>query len=90
MASFENDLGELEKVVDQLERGDLPLEESVALFERGIELSRSCKSVLANAEARLQRLVEPETSSEVRTEDIAMAVEEGEGDEEDEYADDEE
>ncbi|MDE1162527.1 MAG: exodeoxyribonuclease VII small subunit [Acidobacteriaceae bacterium] len=80
MAAFEQDLAELEKVVEQLERGDLALEDSVALFERGVHLSRSCKTVLANAEAKLQALVEPEAGGPVQVEEIAMAVAEEEGD----------
>ena len=53
MASFEEQLAELEKVVEQLERGDLPQDENVALFERGVELSRACKA------KRLVRCGEP-------------------------------
>ncbi|MDE1155985.1 MAG: exodeoxyribonuclease VII small subunit, partial [Acidobacteriaceae bacterium] len=75
MGKFEEDLAELEKVVEQLERGELSLEDSVGLFERGVLLSRSCKTVLGQAEARLQALIDPENGDdEVRTEDIAVAV----------------
>jgi exodeoxyribonuclease VII small subunit len=41
---FESAIGELEKIVKQLEEGDLPLDKSLALFERGVELSRYCHS----------------------------------------------
>lgn len=82
MAKFEQDLEELERVVEQLERGDLSLEESVDLFEKGVLLSRSCKSVLNRLEARVQALVEPERPGPIRVEDVAIAVAEGEGDEE--------
>ena len=54
MPSFEEQLAELEKVVDQLERGDLTLEDSVGLFERGMQLSEACKGQLATAESRIQ------------------------------------
>jgi exodeoxyribonuclease VII small subunit len=47
MASFEDQLAELEKVVDRLERGDLSLEENVGLFERGVHLSNACKAQLS-------------------------------------------
>ena len=77
-ATFEEQLAELEKVVEQLERGELPLEESVALFERGIALSRSCKAVIERVEGRLEALVAPTENGQVRTEEIAMAVAEGE------------
>ena len=70
MASFEDQLAELERVLDRLEKGDLPLEESVGLFERGMFLSNSCKAVLANAESRIRVLLEPEGGGDVRTEEI--------------------
>jgi exodeoxyribonuclease VII small subunit len=81
MASFEQELDELEKVVEQLERGDLSLEESVDLFERGVLLSRSCKAVLNKAESRIQALVDPEDDGPVRVEEIGMAIAEEEDDE---------
>ena len=50
---FESAIGELEKIVKQLEDGDLPLEKSLALFERGVALSRYCQEQLAEAERRI-------------------------------------
>ncbi|HZY62073.1 MAG TPA: exodeoxyribonuclease VII small subunit [Edaphobacter sp.] len=58
MASFEQKLAALETVVEKLERGDLPLEESVRLFEEGVKLSDACKKELEEAEGRIQILVE--------------------------------
>lgn len=58
MASFEQKLASLEAVVEKLERGDLPLEESVRLFEEGVKLSDACKKELEEAEGRIQILVE--------------------------------
>lgn len=58
MAGFEKHLTQLETVVDQLERGDLTLEESVRLFEEGMKLSQACKEELEQAEGRIQVLVE--------------------------------
>jgi exodeoxyribonuclease VII small subunit len=81
--SFEEQLAELEKLVDQLERGDLSLEQSVSLFERGVHLSDACKAQLSAAESRIQVLLNPEQKGPVRVEDLALAVEEGEGDDED-------
>jgi exodeoxyribonuclease VII small subunit len=80
--SFEEQLAELEKIVDQLERGELTLEESITLFERGVSLSNACKAELASAEGRIQVLLNPEQKGSVRVEELAMAVDEGEGDEE--------
>ena len=74
-SSFEDQLGELEKVVEQLERGELSLEDSVGLFERGMQLSEGCKAQLASAESRIQVLLQPREKGPVRVE--ALAVEEG-------------
>ena len=58
MATFEEQLTALEQVVEKLERGDLPLDESVRLFEEGMTLSNACKKELEEAEGRIQVLVE--------------------------------
>jgi len=55
--SFETSLGELEKIVEKLESGDLPLEASLELFEKGIKLSRECRACLATAERRIEILM---------------------------------
>ncbi len=55
--SFEISLAELEKIVGRLESGELPLEESLELFERGIKLSRECREKLTNAERRIEILM---------------------------------
>jgi exodeoxyribonuclease VII small subunit len=54
---FEKSLSELEGIVKKLETGSLPLEQSLELFERGVELARSCKTKLDEAELRVQKLV---------------------------------
>jgi exodeoxyribonuclease VII small subunit len=58
MASFEEQLTALEKVVGKLEGGDLSLEDSVQLFEEGMKLSDACKKELEAAEGKIQMLVE--------------------------------
>jgi exodeoxyribonuclease VII small subunit len=55
--SFETSLAELEKIVGRLEDGDLPLEESLELFEKGIKLSRECRTRLTDAERRIEILM---------------------------------
>jgi exodeoxyribonuclease VII small subunit len=57
MASFEESLTRLEEVVAKLEAGDLSLEQSVELYEQGVQLSESCKAELDKAEGRVQVLV---------------------------------
>ena len=55
--SFEAGLDELEKIVRELEGGDLPLERSLALFETGVNLSESCRKQLQNAETKVEILL---------------------------------
>ena len=55
--SFEASLADLEQIVGKLENGDLPLEESLELFENGIKLSRECRTRLTNAERRIEILM---------------------------------
>jgi exodeoxyribonuclease VII small subunit len=54
---FETSLAELEQIVTKLEAGDLPLEQSLELFEKGIKLSRECRERLVNAERRIEILM---------------------------------
>jgi exodeoxyribonuclease VII small subunit len=58
--SFEASLDELEKVVKKLEAGDLPLERSIELFERGMGLSDACRKQLEEAETRVEMLIRKE------------------------------
>ena len=55
---FEAAIAELEAVVKKLEEGDLPLEQSLALYERGVQLSRFCHARLEEAERRIDILTE--------------------------------
>lgn len=56
--SFESSIEELEKIVEQMESGDITLEESLKYFERGIELTRSCQQVLSSAEQKVEILMQ--------------------------------
>ena len=58
--TFESSLDELEKVVRELEGGDLALERSLELFERGMGLSDSCRKQLEAAETRVEMLIRKE------------------------------
>jgi exodeoxyribonuclease VII small subunit len=55
---FEAAIAELETIVKKLEEGDLPLEPSLALYERGVQLSRFCHARLEEAERRIEILTE--------------------------------
>jgi exodeoxyribonuclease VII small subunit len=56
VASFETGLAELESVVKQLESGDLPLDKALELFEKGMQLSDTCRKQLEEAETRVEML----------------------------------
>ena len=58
--TFESSLNELEAVVRELEGGDLPLERSLELFERGMGLSDACRKQLEAAETRVEILIRKE------------------------------
>jgi exodeoxyribonuclease VII small subunit len=55
--NFEASLAELERIVKELEKGDLPLEQSLQLFETGMRLSAECKRQLEEAESRVEMLM---------------------------------
>jgi len=57
LSSFEESLKQLEAIIGKLEKGDLPLEESVRLFEEGIHLSNACKTDIESAEGKVQILL---------------------------------
>ncbi len=56
--SFEDRLSELEKIVEKLENGQLSLDESLGLFEKGIKLVKECDSNLKNTQQRIEKLIE--------------------------------
>ena len=60
VAPFETCLEELEKLVKELEAGDLSLDRSIELFERGVTLSEACRKQLEDAETRIEMLVRKE------------------------------
>lgn len=55
---FEQAMARLEAIVGELEKGDLPLDESLKIFEEGIRLSKSCLRVLEDAEKKVEVLVQ--------------------------------
>lgn len=71
--SFENDLQALEALVEKLEQGDLPLEDSLQQFERGIALARRCQQALKTAEQKVRILLEKNVDAEPGNFDAADA-----------------
>jgi len=74
---FESAIAELETIVKTLEEGDLALEKSLALFERGVQLSRFCHAKLEEAERRVEILSE---RGEIKPAPAALAGEGAAGD----------
>ena len=68
--AFEDALEELETIVERMEDGEPSLEESLKLFERGMDLTRTCQKALDDAEQRIRTLAESEPPS-----DASAAVE---------------
>lgn len=56
--NFETSLAELEALVQQMEQGDLTLEDSLAAFERGIALTKACQTALSEAEQKVNVLMQ--------------------------------
>jgi exodeoxyribonuclease VII small subunit len=73
---FDKALAEFKGVVEKLETGNLPLEESIALFEQGVMLQNRCERLMNEAELRFQRLVDS-SGGQLRTVDLSL----GESDE---------
>ena len=71
---FEAALKELEALVEKMESGDLPLEEALKLFERGVELTRTCQASLKQAELKVEQLIERGGHAELAPLDDTGAV----------------
>lgn len=76
MPKFEECLQRLEKIVDELEKGEVPLEKALSLFQEGVDLSNSCRKELETAEGKVEILLkqngklqpEPFEAAETRNE----------------------
>ena len=55
---FEKSLAKLENIIEALEDGDLPLNESIKTFEEGVKLTKHCQELLTKAELKIQKLLE--------------------------------
>ena len=80
--SFEQALARLEKIVDKLDDGNLPLDESIALFKEGTSLAKVCRDKLAEAEVQVKEALKAGGDEEVEIPDEDELGDEDEGDEE--------
>jgi exodeoxyribonuclease VII small subunit len=62
---FEQSLGELEALVAKLEQGDVPLEEALQTFERGVALTRQCQTALRTAQQKVELLLARNGNEEI-------------------------
>lgn len=69
-ASFEDGIKRLSEIVQTLERGDLPLEDSLRLFEEGVSLSRASQERLDTAQKKVEELLGFERDGKARTKDF--------------------
>ena len=63
---FEKTLAELEKLVSNLEKGDLSLDESLSGFKQGIELTRKCQSMLDDAQQTVEQLIDSDDENSLK------------------------
>ena len=70
---FEKALAELEAIVQKLERGDVALEESVTIYERGEALKRRCEELLRQAEARVEKITVDASGKPTGTEPLDVS-----------------
>ena len=77
MPKFEECLDRLEKIVSEMEKGDIPLERALALFEEGVKLSNSCRGELETAEGKVEILLKQMQATDMGTEvpDLARSLE---------------
>lgn len=68
---FEKSLTELEQLVEKLESGDLPLEDALKAFEKGVSMTRECQTALEAAQARVDILLKRDGEAELSTFDAA-------------------
>lgn len=70
--SFEEAMAKLEKIVDKLEAGDVPLEEAITFYKEGMELSKLCHDKLKNVEEQITKII----TEDGRTENFSVNEEE--------------
>lgn len=74
--SFEVSIAELAEIVERLEAGELPLEDALALFERGMKLAKASQSILDRAERRVEQLLGFDENGKPITSDLGEEIDE--------------
>ena len=71
--TFEDAIGELERILVEMERGEVPLEESLVRYERGNQLIQYCRTVLGRAEQQIEQMNKPEGTPPAAADAISPA-----------------
>ena len=67
--NFEKAIEELESIINRLEEGDVPLDDTIKLYERGAELKNLCENKLKSAEIKIKKINQKTTTKEISVED---------------------
>jgi exodeoxyribonuclease VII small subunit len=70
--SFEAAIKELGSIVGKIEQGEIPLQDSLTQYERGMSLIQHCQAILKKAEMRIEKISKPEAKSQQETEDTSF------------------
>jgi len=82
LPDFEHSLAELEALVQKLEQGDVPLEEALKTFERGVALTRQCQTALRTAQQKVEVLLGSSGKNDLGEETVAPFDDEDDADDE--------
>lgn len=63
--NFEQSIDKLSQIVEQMEKGDLPLEQALKQFESGIKITRECQTALKSAQQKVEQLIEKNGNTEI-------------------------
>ena len=69
--TFEQAIEELETIINRLEEGDVPLDETIKLYEKGSELKDFCEKILKSAEVKIQKINQKTKTNEISIEDYS-------------------
>jgi exodeoxyribonuclease VII small subunit len=72
--SYKENLDSLKKVVEELEDGDLAIEDALKKYEKGVEASKRCRKLLAEAERKIEMLSKDEATGEIKAEDVTDSL----------------
>ncbi len=73
-ANFESNMKELESIVEQMSQNTLTLEKSIELFEKGMSLSESCSKELAQAQKKIQKILNSNTEEDLKLGDLSLSA----------------